>query len=142
MVPNSRQFVDAVAALLVLCAAGGCIKRTVTTEIIDVTPVAAQEQRLKSASNLPALFEVVTPARIENDCPPRLRDPELQALLTLAHSIMLPVRDTSAAGGRSYTAFGDYAIQPQGSYGDEYGEGLRVDCSRMRALGLVQLIRE
>jgi hypothetical protein len=142
MSTHTRLFVDGIVALIVFGVAGGCIRRTVTTDIVDVTPIAAQEQRLKPATNLPALFEVVTPARIENDCPPRLRDPELQALLTLSHSMMLPLRDTSAAGGRSYTAFGDYAIQPQGSYGDEPGEGLRVDCSRMRALGLVLLARE
>ena len=138
---HRMRLVAAVGATLALSAASGCIRRTVTTEIVDITPVATQQQQMKSASNLPGQFEVVTQPRIESDCPPRLRDPELQALLTLSNSIMLPTRDTTA-GGRPYTVFGDYSIQPQGSYGDEPGEGLRVDCGRLRGLGLVQLLRE
>jgi hypothetical protein len=130
-----------VAAALALGATSGCVRRTVTTEIVDITPVTTQQQQMKSASNLPSRFEVVTPPRIESDCPSRLRDPELQALLTLSHSLMLPSRDTTASG-RPFTVFGDYAIQPAGSYGDEPGEGLRVDCGRLRGLGLVQLLRE
>jgi hypothetical protein len=139
---HRRSVRTGAAALLVLTGAAGCVHRTMTTEIVDVTPDAAQDQRLKPASNLPVVFEIVTPARLEGDCPSRLRDPELQALLTLSHSMMLPVRDTAAAGGRTYTAYGDYAIQPQGSYGDEPGHGLRIECGRLRAIGIVQLIRE
>ena len=38
-----------------------------------------------------------------------------------------------------YRATGDYSVEPKGLYGEEEGEGLRVDCSRLRAIGVVAL---
>jgi hypothetical protein len=34
---------------------------------------------------------------------------------------------------------GDYAVEPQGLYGEEEGEGVRVDCGRLQAIGVVRL---
>lgn len=119
-----------VVALLV---AGGCVRRQVSTvEIVS----GEMSPDLRSATNLPQQFTVVTPAATPGDCPSQLRDPGLQTTLRLERSVMRPVSDSTAAG---YRATGDYSVEPKGLYGEEEGEGLRVDCSRLRAIGVVAL---
>jgi hypothetical protein len=123
----------AVAALVL----AGCV-RTYTTSVVEVAADGLRrEEPLRSASNLPASFQVVTAAATASDCPAALRDPALNATLTLRRSLLLPVRDSS---GTSYVALGDYAVSPAGLYGDAEGDGLRLDCTRMRALGVVRLV--
>jgi hypothetical protein len=126
--------VTMVAAAL---AASACVRTYTTTVREDATVAGAQQHPVRSATNLPRAFIVVTAAATPGNCPPRLRDPELRTALTLRHSIMLPTRDSTGATG--YSAYGDYSVEPPGLYGDEPGDGLRVDCARLSALGVVRL---
>jgi hypothetical protein len=125
--------VNAVAALLalVLCA---CVRTD--TRTIEVSPDRIGPDALKPATNLPARFDVVAAAGTAGDCPPRLRDGELGTTLTLLRSTFRQAPDSAAAG---YRAYGDYRVEPRGRYGEEPGEGLRVDCARLRAVGVVAL---
>jgi hypothetical protein len=116
-------------------ALGGCI-RTVDLGTVEVAQDIRGMSTVRSASNLPGEFTVATPAR-PGECPAQLRDDVLGVVLTLHRSMQLPVR--SAAGTR-YESFGDYRARPAGHYGDaEPGDGLRIDCARMSAVGVVKL---
>lgn len=117
-------------ALLALLA---CI-RTETTRV-EVTPDPMQPDGMKAATNLPPQFTIVTPASAAGDCPPQLRDAGLGTSLTLQRSSLRAVTDSADI----YRAYGDYSAAPRGRYGEEPGEGLRIDCSRLRALGVVPL---
>ncbi|HUF50356.1 MAG TPA: hypothetical protein VMN60_05950 [Longimicrobiales bacterium] len=119
---------------LVVCAAG-CVRTTYETVEVTPDPVRQQEQ-LYTARNLPQAFTIVTAARAPGDCPPQLADPMLGTTLTLQRSVLLPAQDSA---GTAYRAFGDYAVAPPGRYGEGAGQGLRVDCLRVRALGVVPL---
>ena len=111
----------------------GCVQRQVSTvEVVS----GEMSTDLRSATNLPEQFRVVIPAATPGDCPPQLRDPGLHTTLRLERSVMRPVSDTTAAG---YRAIGDYRVEPKGLYGEEEGEGLRVDCARLSAIGVVAL---
>ncbi|HSJ29878.1 MAG TPA: hypothetical protein VK933_00495 [Longimicrobiales bacterium] len=121
------------AVVVALLVAGGCVRRQVSS----VEVVSGEMSRdLRSATNLPQQFTVVIPAATPGDCPPQLRDPGLHATLRLERSVMRQVSDSTAA---RYRATGDYSVEPNGLYGEEEGEGLRVDCSRLRAIGVVAL---
>lgn len=122
-----------VCLVFVLCAAG-CVRRTYET--VEVAAEPLQEEEMQGARNLPQSFTVVTPARTAGDCPPALSDPSLGVTLTLHRSVLLPVADTARGG---YRAYGDYIVTPRGRYGAHEGQGLRVDCQRMRAMGVVTL---
>ena len=129
-----RRRLTAVVSLSVLATA--CVSRqTSTVEVASGDMQAAAD--LRTATNLPPQFQIVTPAATPRDCPPELRDPGLRATLRLHRSVLRPSADSTAAGG--YIAIGDYAVEPGGLYGEEPGEGLRVDCSRLRAIGVVAL---
>lgn len=91
---------------------------------------------LRTATNLPDRFAVVTPGAKPGDCPPQLRDPGLHTTLLLQRSLVYPVADTASAAHR---AVGDYAVEPAGRYGEREGEGLRVECGALRAIGVVRL---
>jgi hypothetical protein len=120
----------------VLTAFGGCV-RTVHLETVEVAQDIRTRSPARTATNLPARFTVVVPARTAGDCPPRLRDPEAGASLDLFRSMTMPVRD---AGLVRYESFGDYRITPPGHYGTTSPmDGLRVDCAALRAMGLVSL---
>lgn len=121
------------AVLVTLLVAGGCVRHQVSTVEIVTGEMSSD---LRSATNLPRQFAVVTPAATPGDCPPQLRDPGLQTTLRLERSVMRQVSDSTAAG---YRATGDYSVEPKGLYGEEEGEGLRVDCARLRAIGVVAL---
>jgi hypothetical protein len=121
---------------VVLLAGTGCV-RTVSRQVVGSDAGEGDTATLRSASNLPASFLVVTPARADGECPARLRDVELQVLLTLVRSSVIPARDSADAD--AFVAYGDYAIRPPGMYGDQAGEGLRIDCRRLRPLGVVRL---
>ena len=121
------------AVLVAVLAAGGCISRQVST--VEVV-TGEMSPDLRSATNLPQQFTVVMPSATPGDCPPRLSDPGLHATLRLERSMMRQVSDSTAA---HYRAIGDYSVEPRGLYGEEEGEGLRVDCSRLRAIGVVAL---
>jgi hypothetical protein len=123
------------AMLLSVFLADGCIHHETST--IEVTPDAlASTPALRTATNLPDQFTIVTPASTPGDCPSQLRDPGLDATLRLQRSIMRQVPDSTGAG---YRALGDYSVEPRGVYGEEVGEGVRVDCARLRAIGVVRL---
>jgi hypothetical protein len=125
-------------AALVLSLTAGCTRTVVVgREIVADGP--SRQEPLRSAVNLPGTFTVVTPAAVSTDCPPVLRDPALNTILTLQNSTLQPIRDEH---GTHYQAIGDYAAEPRGHYGDEEpGDGIRVDCARLRALGVVRLVR-
>jgi hypothetical protein len=127
----------AVAVLMAGVAGAGCAR---TVEVVGrevVTEGRQESTPARSAGNLPTSFIVVTPASVSTDCPPLLRDPGINAVLTLRHSTLQPSRD--ADGTVHYWAIGDYTAEPRGRYGEEPGEGLRIDCTRLRALGIVRV---
>lgn len=118
-------------------AAAGCVSsshvigREVIAEGIDqTTPV-------RSAANLPSSFEVIAPAAVSSDCPPLLRDPGLNVMLTLSNSVLQPTR--AEDGTVTYSAIGDYSANPRGRYGEVADEGLRIDCARLRPIGIVRI---
>jgi hypothetical protein len=121
--------------LLTVFLADGCIHHESST--VEVTPDAMEStSAVRTATNLPEQFTIVTPASTPGDCPSQLRDPGLSATLRLQRSIMRQVPDSTGAG---YRAIGDYSVEPRGVYGEEVGEGVRVDCARLRAIGVVRL---
>jgi hypothetical protein len=120
-----------------LIGATACVKRVETSTATVVVEELRREDALRPAVNLPDSFVVVTPRATERDCPPALRDAGRNTRLTLRRSVLIPVQDST---GVAYQPFGDYAIEPAGEYGEQPGEGLRVDCARLRAIGIVTLI--
>lgn len=116
------------------CAAAGCM-RTYEVETVEVAQATAQ-QPLRSATNLPSGFTVVRGPGVDGGCPVSLRDAGLRADLSLVRAVSIPQTDSA---GVSYLWYGDYAVTPVGAYGEIAGEGLRVDCARMRPLGVVRL---
>jgi hypothetical protein len=128
-------------ALIVVAAAALLAGCTRTTTVVTGTEVLTggpdRNAPLRSAANLPSSFIVVTPATVSGDCPSALRDAGLGTLFTLHRAVMQPVRDEQ---GTHYVAIGDYAAEPRGRYGDdEPGDGIRIDCARLRPLGIVRL---
>lgn len=124
-----------VAVLVLFAVAAGCV-RTYTTDVVEVLSESAQPQPLKDATNLPPEFEVLTPPSSAGGCAARLRDVGLNTTLTLVQAVSLPAQDST---GTAHSWYGDYAVEPAGRYGEIEGEGLRVDCTRRRALGVVKL---
>lgn len=128
----SRAILNALPLAILVSA---CVSRQSTT--VEVTPDDMRATSdLRTATNLPSRFDVATPASTPRDCPRELRDPGLGTTLRLHRSVLRPPADTAVAG---YIAMGDYSVEPPGLYGEEPGEGLRVDCSRLRAIGVVRL---
>jgi hypothetical protein len=123
-----------VCGAAVLCGALVACVRTETTRV-EVTPDPMRGDSLKPATNLPAAFTVLIAPSTPGDCPTRLRDAGLGTTLTLQRSTMRAAPDSTGA----FRAFGDYSAEPIGRYGEVAGEGLRVDCTRLRALGVVAL---
>jgi hypothetical protein len=121
------------AFILLPLATAGCIRRETTT--VDVTP-GAMATDIRTATNLPDRFVVITPSDVTGGCPQQLRDAGLHTTLHLQRSLMHQVSDSA---GAAYRTVGDYAVEPRGRYGEEQGEGLRVDCGHLRALGVVPL---
>jgi hypothetical protein len=115
---------------------GACV-RTVHLGTEEVAQDIRQGGSVRSAQNLPTSFTVVVHPAVPGDCPVRLRDDAVGTVLDLQRSMMLPVRDTVT--GR-FESIGDYRATPPGRYGDtEPGDGIRVDCTRLRAVGIVTL---
>lgn len=128
--------IPCVTLFLLAILANGCV-RTVELDTVEVARDIRQEAAVRTAANLPPTFTVVTPGRLPGDCPPRLRDDGVGATLDLFRAMTLPIQD---GDGTRYETFGDYRITPAGHYGTTSpGEGLRVDCARLRAIGLVTL---
>jgi hypothetical protein len=125
--------------VLGLACGGGaaCVKRVETSTATVEVDELRREDTLRAAVNLPESFVVVMPAATERDCPPALRDEGVTTRLTLRRSLLIQVQDAS---GVAYRPFGDYSLEPAGKYGDQAGEGLRVDCTRLRGVGIVTLI--
>lgn len=121
------------AILLLPLFTTGCIRREIST--VDVTP-GAMTTDIRSATNLPDAFVVVTSSEATGGCPQQLRDPGLHTMLRLHRSLMHQVNDST---GVSYRTVGDYTVEPHGRYGEGAGEGLRIDCGALRALGVVRL---
>lgn len=120
---------------LVSLVVAACVHRESVT--VEVTPDEMQTAGdMRTATNLPSTFTIMAPAATTGDCPRELRDAGLQATLSLRRSVLRQLPDSASAG---YRAFGDYAVDPRGAYGDEVGEGVRVDCSRLHAIGIVRL---
>jgi hypothetical protein len=130
----------AIVVLAAGVAGGGCARSVEVVGREVVTGGRQESAPPRSAGNLPTSFVVVTPASVSTDCPPLLRDPGINAVLTLRHSTLQPTRD--ADGTVHYWAVGDYTSEPRGRYGEEPGEGLRIDCTRLRALGIVRVESE
>ncbi|HEX2167314.1 MAG TPA: hypothetical protein VHG09_08815 [Longimicrobiales bacterium] len=118
---------------LVGILAGACVRHEFST--VEVAPDVMSPD-LRTATNLPDQFTAASGAETAGDCPQQLTDPGLHTTLVLQRSYMLPVAD-SAGGG--YVAVGDYSVEPSGRYGEAEGEGLRVDCGRLSAMGVVRL---
>jgi hypothetical protein len=103
---------------------------------VEVARDIRTESTVRSASNLPGRFRVLTPAR-QGECPSRLADDAVGTVLDLRRATQLPVQDTA---GVRYETFGDYRATPTGHYGDtQPGDGLRIDCTRLRAVGIITL---
>ncbi|HSJ23215.1 MAG TPA: hypothetical protein VK929_00940 [Longimicrobiales bacterium] len=131
-----NQTRSSIILMLLLVTPGACV-RTVDLGTVEVAQDVRQETAVRTASNLPQAFAVVIPPRLPGDCPPRLRDDGVGATLDLHRAMTMPVQD---AGGTRYETFGDYRITPPGHYGSTTpADGLRVDCARLRAIGLVTL---
>jgi hypothetical protein len=124
--------------LAVVVMTAGCV-RTVDLGTVEVGHDMRQDAVVRSAQNLPVRFSIVAPATVSGDCPARLQDDWLGTSLHLSRSVMLPVQD-SAVGSR-LQSFGDYSVTPRGHYGDtEPDDGLRIDCTRLRAVGIVTIL--
>jgi hypothetical protein len=114
----------------------GCI-RTVELDRVEVGQDIRRDGPLRPATNLPRSFAVMVPARASGDCPPRLRDPQTGVVLDLYRAMTLQVRDGE---GTSYESLGDYRMTPPGHYGaSTASDGLRVNCARLVAVGVVTL---
>lgn len=124
-----------VTVLFLVITVAGCV-RTYTTDVREVLSESAQQQSLKDAINLPPEFQVLTPPSSAGGCAARLRDTGLNTTLTLVHAVSMPAQDSA---GTTHSWYGDYEVEPAGRYGELEGEGLRVDCTRLRALGVVRL---
>jgi hypothetical protein len=136
---GAARVLPRVAVLAAAVFLSGCARTVVVTSREVLSDQAAQQTPVRSAANLPAAFIVVTPAAVSTDCPPVLRDPGLNTVLTLHNSVLQPVRNEH---GTHYEAVGDYVAEPRGRYGDaEPGDGIRVDCARLRPLGIIRLGR-
>lgn len=130
------RLMAAVVAVAVAVSAGACV-RTVELERVEVAQDIRQQAPVRTATNLPAAFTVVIPARSTGACPPRLRDPDIGVTLELWRAMTLPVQD---AAGTRHESFGDYRMTPAGHYGSNSpAEGLRINCARLSAIGLVTL---
>jgi hypothetical protein len=135
-VKASRLWARAAGTWALACslAWSGCVHRQSTTVEITASEIEAAAD-LRSATNLPTRFAIITPAAAPGDCPPELRDTGLHTTLRLYRSMYRPQADTA----RAYRAVGDYTVEPRGRYGEGEDEGLRVDCTRLRAIGVVRL---
>jgi hypothetical protein len=129
-----RDRAAAAWAFACILACAGCVHRQSTTVEITASEMEAAAD-LRSATNLPSRFAIITPAAAPGDCPPELRDTGLHTTLRLYRSMYRPQADTA----RAYRAVGDYTVEPGGRYGEGEDEGLRVDCIRLRAIGVVRL---
>jgi hypothetical protein len=135
---SRRARAAVLSCTLLSCAilSTSCI-RTVDLGTVEVARDIRTESSVRSASNLPQSFAIAIPARAAGECPIRLRDDVVGAVLDLQRAMQLPVQDSA---GSRYEAFGDYRATPAGFYGDtEPEDGLRIDCTRLRALGIVRL---
>jgi len=130
-----NRILAAVLPLLAVTQAG-CI-RTVDLGTVEVAQDIRQQSTVRTASNLPPVFAVVIPARVQGDCPPRLRDDGVGATLDLHRSMSLQVQD---GDGQRWESFGDYRVTPPGHYGGTTAaDGLRINCRELNAVGLVTL---
>lgn len=127
-----RTRAGAVGMLAAAVVLAGCM-RTVTTRTVVVEDNGLNAP-LSTATNLPARFAVVREGQTATACPVELADPP--GRLLLRRSFGRPVQDST---GVRMEAVGDYAVQPPGRYGTTPGTGLRVDCERLRGLGVVPL---
>jgi hypothetical protein len=122
---------------LALLGVPACVKRVETSTATVHVEELRREDTLRTAVNLPESFAVVTPAATPRDCPQTLRDDRLSTRLTLRRALVIPVQDSA---GVAYQPFGDYVVAPAAQYGEQEGEGVRVDCTRLRGVGVVRLI--
>lgn len=129
----SRQAARLALVTLIVVLAGSCIRREYST--IEIVPDAVSPE-VRAATNLPDRFTAAAETATQGDCPQQLTDPGLHTTLVLQRSFMLPSADSA---GAPYVALGDYSVEPAGQYGEVEGEGLRVDCGRLSAVGVVPL---
>jgi hypothetical protein len=130
---HRRRFALVIGTAL-LCTS--CLK-TVVMSTVDITPSSSTtDTPLRSATNLPAAFSVVKAPATAGECPPLLADSAMGITLSLRRSVIVPVQDST---GIHHRAIGDYEIMPAQRYGASAGDGLRVDCTRMRGIGVIAL---
>lgn len=118
--------------LLCLLALSSCVAET------EVTRLEEYSEDLPPAVGAPASF-VVDEDRVEDGtreigaCPLSLTDPKGGVRLRLSES-----RRTERRGGDTtlVRAYGDYFVDPEGSYGMSPDQVLRVDCARHAPIGL------
>jgi hypothetical protein len=134
--PGTRLSATSLVLVLALSGLSACVQRVDTTSTVEVGELR-REDAVRTAVNLPESFAVATPAATPRDCPAALRDSRLNTRLTLRRSLLIPVQDST---GVAYRPFGDYAVEPAEQYGEKAGEGLRVDCTVLRAVGVVTLV--
>lgn len=112
-----------------------CDIRTETT----VSRTEPYDEDLPAAEGAPAAFDVDAgiddaERRDVGQCPLRLVDRSGQVDLRLSRS---RVSSTRSGDTVTYRGYGDYLIQPVGTYGVDAGERLRVDCARNVPIGVV-----
>lgn len=132
---RARGWVGPAIVLVLALIVAGCVSSSQVIGREVITEGIEQTTPVRSAANLPMSFEILAPATVASDCPPLLRDPGLNVTLTLRHSVFQPTRNED--GTVSYGAIGDYGAEPRGRYGEGPNEGLRIDCTRLRPMGIV-----
>jgi hypothetical protein len=136
--PAPRRWRRWAPGVLLLCGwlVGGCI-RTVELDRVEQAQDIRRESPLRTAANLPQAFTVLVPPRGSGDCPPRLRDPAAGVVLDLYRAMTVRVQEEE---GPRFESIGDYRMTPPGHYGAaSANDGLRINCARLSAQGLVSL---
>lgn len=120
-----------------------CVLSLVACDVQTERPVTRSEsytENLPPLEGAPAAFVVDTaaggprPVAI-GESPQRLSDPSGKVQLRISESRTSSRRQGDTTVVRSY---GDYFVEPAGSYGVGMGETIRMDCGRAAPVGIVR----